>query len=190
MYCRPGGVAGCTPRFGIGQPVLQCTFQLSVAARHDCRVGVDEDRGVATGVMARAEQDRRAEGGWLQDGMQARGVESATDERDVGECVEVAEHADTIDDDDVGAGCLRVAQLRRVESFSRCPALEWREMRWRGLVRRDDEAWCLRSLTAREPGPRGKQLRLIRGPGGTGNEGETIAGEWCEQLAVAIHVLR
>ena len=62
--------------------------------------------------VPRPEEHRRAERRRLEHRVQSGGVKSAADERDVGERIEIAEHADAIDEHDVGLRRVRGAEPR------------------------------------------------------------------------------
>ena len=51
--------------------------------------------------MAWTEQNRRTEGGGLEHRVKSSGVKRTANERDVGECVEVAEDADPVNEQNI-----------------------------------------------------------------------------------------
>jgi hypothetical protein len=121
--------------------------------------------------VARPEEDGGTERRRLEHGVQTRSVEPPADVRHVGECVEVAEHTDAIDDHDVGVlGAVR-AESGGMESGARGPALERSEMRRGRLVRRDDHSCA--GVACMEPRPSGEQRALVGGPRGARDEGES-----------------
>ena len=70
----------------------------------------DEQLGVAAVRVARPEQHRHAERRRLEHRVQPRGVKSPADVRDVRQRIQIAEHADAIDDHDVRVRCVASAE--------------------------------------------------------------------------------
>ena len=101
----------------------------------------EQQSRVATAGVPRPEETGVAERRRLEHRVQSRGVESSADERDVGERVEIAEHADAVDEHDVGAPARAEAPSRaQRDRLALAPPLDRREVRRRRLVRRDDQS--------------------------------------------------
>jgi len=141
MHYRLGGIADGPACGGVDDPLIEHVCQRCIVVRAHGRIRIQEKRGIAAGVMTGAEQYGRTEGGGFEDGVKAGRMESTADERHVGERIEIAQHADAVDDDDVGIGCIRFTQSRSAETFRGCPACDGGEMRRRRLVWSDDDAW-------------------------------------------------
>ena len=119
--------------------------------------------------------------------MQAGGVKSAADVGDVGERVQVAEHADAIDEHDVGVGAAGSSR-RAVLSAALCPLAIGATCCAVGscgamISRRSGIARAQRL-------ERGEKHRLVRRPRRTGDERRARRAEAREQRAGAIDALR
>ena len=119
--------------------------------------------------MARAKQHRSAERRRLEDGVQPRGMKTASDIRDVRDGVEVAQDSVPIYENDVGvrgAGCVDSRERERARAG---PGLDRALMRVARFVGGDDEP-RVGNLVA-DSGPGGEQVLLVGGPRRTRDQG-------------------
>ncbi len=121
-------------------------------------MALHEKRGVAAVLKARPEENWRSERRRLENGMQSGRVKAAADERDVGERVKVAEHADPIDDDDVRVA-RRFVETIRAQRTSLGPREQFGDVLFRRFVRRDDESHVYARAAQRVE--RGEQHRFV-----------------------------
>ena len=136
-------------------------------------MALHEERGVAAVLKARTEENRRAESRRLEDGVQAGRVKAAADERDVGERVEIAEHSDAIDHDDVRVA-RRVVETIRAQRASLGPREQFGDVLFRRLVWRDDESHV--DARAAQRFERGEQHRFVGWPRRTGDDRRRCRG--------------
>jgi hypothetical protein len=106
-------------------------------------------------------------------------VESAAHERNVGNAVQVTEHAHAIHHDHIGICVVGCTETHRREPARRKARLERGEMLSGRLVRSDHEANA--RFGCARPGEGREKHAFVRRPGRPCNECRTIAGEGREK---------
>ena len=128
---------------GTLQQLNQPRCKFICRTRTESAVAVAQQHRIAAGRVARTEQHRRPERRRLDHRMQSRRVKSAADVGDIRERVQIAEHADAIDDHDIRGRRGRAREHRATKPGVRCPARDGVRVCRDRFVRRDDQP-CVR----------------------------------------------
>ena len=118
--------------------------------------------------MALSEQDGDSERRGLEHRVESSRVERTTDVGDIGQGVEIAENSVAIDENDISIRCIFCIETRKREFGGASPGFYGSEMQAGHLMWGDDES-RIGNLVA-DPGPRWKQVLLIRRPGRSCNK--------------------